>query len=99
MAIDNAALMEGLDADTEALVRRLQWRAKLNDADCRSLAYEYRVREDGIKHGGLPPDECLLDAWLEYKTRFGTGSPQKEFVSRQRQSSLKRSDRKRRDRS
>jgi len=72
---------------------RLRWRAKLTDYDCRSMAYEYKVALAKYKKNeGPPPDDCLVDAWAEYETRFG-GSPRSEFVSKRKAVRSKKKDR------
>lgn len=70
-------------ADPAYDLERARWRAQLSDVDCRSIAYEYRVAISAHEHRGGPyPDDCLVDAWLEYKERFGNGSPHQEFVKK-----------------
>lgn len=70
-------------SDPEYDIERIAWRAQLTDVDCRSIAYEYRVALSAYeKHGGPPPDDCLVDAWEEYHLRFGDGSPHQEFVKK-----------------
>lgn len=62
---------------------RAEWRNKLSDVDVRSMAYEYRLREKKVALGELEPDDCLTDAWLEYKERFGDRStPHTEFLKK-----------------
>lgn len=68
-------------ADLDYVLSRLAWRSKLSDVDVRALAYEYRINREAMESGVKPMDECLADAWAEYKDRFG-GTPHQEFLKR-----------------
>lgn len=66
------------EADGEYFAARMRWRESLSDAEVRSLAYEYKTRPAGYE------DDCLSDAWAEYRYRFHERAPYKEFVGRTR---------------